>query len=74
MTGLALLGAACGHRLRERPRVQRVAALAAIALVVAVAGVAWYRFEHQLVAVPFDIAALLLGAWLANRTSRRSLA
>ena len=71
MTGLALLGAACGHRLRERPRAQRVAALAAIALVVAVAGVAWYRFEHQLVAVPFDIAALLLGAWLANRTSRR---
>jgi CHASE2 domain-containing sensor protein len=72
MTGLALLGAACGHRLRDRPRVQRIAALAAIAVVCAAAGVAWYRFEHQLVAVPFDIAALLLGAWLANRTSRRS--
>ena len=71
MTGLALLGAACGHRLRDRPRAQRIAALAAIAVVCTAAGVAWYRFEHQLVAVPYDIAALFLGAWLANRTSRR---
>jgi CHASE2 domain-containing sensor protein len=71
MTGAALLGAVCGHRLRERRRAVRLAALAAIALAMVVAAVACYRFGDQLVGVTYDLAALALGAWLANRISRR---
>jgi CHASE2 domain-containing sensor protein len=66
MTGLALLGASCGQRLRDRPI--RVAAITTIALVWSVASVAWYRSEHQLIGIPYDIAALALGGWLANRS------
>ena len=71
MTGAALLGAVCGHRLRERRRAVRLAALAAIALAMVVAAVACYRFGDQLVGVTYDLAALALGAWLAKRISRR---
>jgi len=71
MTGAALLGAVCRHRLRDRPRAVRLAALGAIALAMVVAAVAWYRFGDQLVGVTYDLAALALGAWLANRISRR---
>ena len=66
ITGFALLGASCGHRLRNRPL--RIGVLTVIALVWTMAAVAWYRSEHQLIGVPYDIAALALGAWLANRT------
>ncbi|MGZ8259521.1 MAG: CHASE2 domain-containing protein [Caldimonas sp.] len=72
MCALALLGAVVGHRLRERPRAMRVAVLAAISLLWIAASIAWYRFTRQLVGVPYDIAALAIGAWLANRTWRRT--
>jgi CHASE2 domain-containing sensor protein len=65
LTGLALLGVFCGHRLRDRRL--RIAALTAIALAWTVAAIAWYRSEHQLIGVPYGIAALFLGAWFANR-------
>jgi len=74
MTGLALLGAWCGHRLRERPRWLRLTTLGAISLVWVAASIAWYRYERQLIGVPYDVAALLLGAWLANRDWRRTAA
>jgi CHASE2 domain-containing sensor protein len=72
MSALALLGAYVGHRLRERPRALRIAALAAIALVWVALSIAWYRSERQLIGVPYDIAALAMGAWLANRNWRRT--
>ena len=72
MTGLALLGAYVGHRLRERPRALRLAALVAIALAWIAVSIAWYRSERQLIGVPYDIAALAMGAWLANRNWRRT--
>jgi CHASE2 domain-containing sensor protein len=72
MSALALLGAYVGHRLRERPRALRIAALAAIAFVWVALSIAWYRSERQLVGVPYDIAALAMGAWLANRNRRRT--
>jgi CHASE2 domain-containing sensor protein len=71
MSALALLGAYVGHRLRERRRALRVAALTAIALVWVALSIAWYRSAQQLIGVPYDIAALALGAWLANRNWRR---
>jgi CHASE2 domain-containing sensor protein len=72
MSALALLGAYSGHRLRGRPRALRVAALTVIALVWVAIAVAWYRSERQLIGVPYDIAALAMGAWLANRDWRRT--
>jgi len=72
MSAFALLGGLVGHRLRERPRALRIAVLVGIALVGIALSVAWYRFGRELVGVPYDIAALALGAWLANRTSRRT--
>jgi len=72
MTGLALLGGVVGHRMRERSRATRVAVLATIAIVWMAAAVAWYRATHQLIGVPYDVVALLLGAWLANRNWRRT--
>jgi CHASE2 domain-containing sensor protein len=72
MSALALLGAYVGHRLRERPRALRIAALAAIAFVWVALSIAWYRSQRQLVGVPYDIAALAMGAWLANRNRRRT--
>jgi CHASE2 domain-containing sensor protein len=72
MSAAALLGAYCSHRLRERPRALRIAALTAIALVWVAVSVAWYRTERQLIALPYDLAALALGAWLANRNWRRT--
>ena len=71
MSGAALLGALVAHRLRERPRVLKIAALVGIALVWIAVSIARYRAERQLIGVPYDIAALALGAWLANRTWRR---
>ena len=71
MSALALLGAFVGRRLRERPRALAVTALVGIALVWVAVSIAWYRFGRELVGVPYDIAALALGAWLANRTWRR---
>ena len=68
----ALLGAFVGHRLRERPRALRIAALVGIALLWIAVSIAWYRSDRQLIGVPYDIAALTFGAWLANRTSRRT--
>jgi CHASE2 domain-containing sensor protein len=72
ITGLALLGAYCAHRLRERPRVLRIAALSGIALLWLAASIAWYRSQQQLIGVPYGIVALALGAWLANRNWTRS--
>jgi CHASE2 domain-containing sensor protein len=72
ISGLALLGAYCAHRLRERPRVLRIAALAAIALLWVAASIVWYRTYRQLIGVPYGIVALALGAWLANRNWTRS--
>jgi CHASE2 domain-containing sensor protein len=74
VSGFALLGATCSHRLRQRSRLLRIAVLTAIALVWIVASIAWYRSDHQLIGVPYDIAALALGAWLANRNWRRTTA
>jgi CHASE2 domain-containing sensor protein len=71
MTGLALLGGIVGHRLREHPRWRRIAVLASIAVLWIAVAVAWYRATQQLIGVPYDIAALFLGAWLANRNWRR---
>jgi len=68
MSAFALLGATCGHRLRKRPRVLRIAVLAAIALAWVAVSIVWYRSQRQLIGVPYDIAALALGAWLANRS------
>jgi hypothetical protein len=67
-----VLGAWVGHRLRERPRVLRIAALTGIALIWVAASIVWYRFERQLIGVPYGIVALALGAWLANRNWRRT--
>jgi len=72
MSALALLGAYVGLRLRERPRAWRIAALTTIALVWVALSIAWYRSERQLIGVPYDIAALAMGAWLANRNWRRT--
>jgi hypothetical protein len=72
MSALALLGAYIGRRLRERPRMLRIAALTAIALVWIAVSIAWYRSAGQLIGVPYDIAALAVGAWLANRKWRRT--
>jgi len=72
MSGAALLGALVAHRLRERPRVLKIAALVALVLVWVAVSIAWYRAERQLIGVPYDIAALAVGAWLANRTWRRT--
>ena len=72
ITGLALLGAYCGHRLRERPRSLRIAVLTGIALLWVAASIAWYRSQHQLIGVPYGIVALALGAWLANRNWTRT--
>ena len=72
VSAFTLLGATCARRLRERSRTLRIGALGAIALVWIVASIAWYRSEHQLIGVPYDIAALAVGAWLANRTWRRT--
>jgi len=72
ISGLALLGAYCGHRLRERPLALRIAALTGIALVWVAASIAWYRSQQQLIGVPYGIVALALGAWLANRDWTRT--
>jgi len=74
MNALALVGAVVGHRLRDRSRVKRVAVLATIAVIWGVAAVAWYHATWQLIGVPYDIVALFLGAWLANRNWRRPTA
>jgi CHASE2 domain-containing protein len=74
MNALALVGAVVGLRLRERSRTTRVAVLAAIAVGWIAVAVAWYRGTQQLIGVPYDIVALFLGAWLANRNWRRSRA
>ena len=68
----ALLGAYTGHRLRDRRRALRIAALTAIALAWIAVSIAYYRIDQRLIGVPYDIAALALGAWLANRTWRRT--
>jgi len=72
ISGLALLGAYCGHRLRERPTALRIAVLTGIALLWVAASIAWYLSEHQLIGVPYGIVALALGAWLANRNWTRT--
>jgi CHASE2 domain-containing sensor protein len=71
MNALALIGAIVGHRLRERSRATRLAVLLTIAVLWVAAAVVWYRATQQVIGVPYDIAALLLGAWLANRNWRR---
>jgi hypothetical protein len=72
ITGLALLGAYWGHRLSDRPRALRIAALTGIALLWVAASIAWYRSQQELIGVPYGIVALALGAWLANRNWTRS--
>jgi CHASE2 domain-containing sensor protein len=72
ITGLALLGAYCGHRLRERPLALRIAVLTGVALLWVAASIAWYRSQHELIGVPYGIVALALGAWLANRNWTRT--
>jgi CHASE2 domain-containing sensor protein len=74
MSAAALLGALCVHRLRERTRTLRIAALTVIALLWVAASVALYRTNRQLIALPYDLVALALGAWLANRNWRRTSA
>jgi CHASE2 domain-containing sensor protein len=72
ITGLALLGAYCGRRLRDRPRALRIAVLTGMALLWVAASIGWYRFERQLIGIPYGIVALALGAWLANRNWTRT--
>jgi len=72
LSAFTLLGATCGYRLRKRSRALRIAALAAIALAWIAASIAWYRSAQQIIGVPYDIVALAVGAWLANRTWRRT--
>jgi len=72
MNAYALLGAIVARRLRDRRRATRIAVLMAIAVAALAVAVAWYRATHQLIGVPYDIAALFIGAWLANRNWRRS--
>ena len=74
VTGFALLGATCAARLRHRSLALRIGVPAAIALAWIAVSIAWYRSEHQLIGVPYDLAALALGAWLANRIWRRPTA
>lgn len=71
MSAAALLGAALAHRLRERRRALRAAVLTAVAVAWVAASVAWYRSDQQLVGVPYDLVALALGAWLANRNWKK---
>ena len=60
-TDCASARARCGSRRWRRSRSSGSPSL-----------IAWYRFERQLIGVPYDIAALSLGAWLANRTWERT--
>jgi len=72
MNAFALLGAIVARRQHERRRATRIAVLTVITLAWIAAAVAWYRATHQLIGVPYDITALFIGAWLANRNWRRS--
>jgi CHASE2 domain-containing sensor protein len=72
VSAAALLGAFSSRRLRTRSRALRLAVLLTIALLWIAASIAWYRGVHQIVAVPYDLAALALGAWFANRNRRRT--
>jgi CHASE2 domain-containing sensor protein len=69
---MALLGAFTVHRLRERSRTLRAVTLLSICLLFVIAAIGWYRLDRQLVGVPYELAALFLGAWLARKMMRRT--
>ena len=72
ISGLALLGAVLRPPPARAAAGLRFAALTAIASSGWPRRSLWYRTQRQLIGVPYDLAALALGAWLANRSWRRT--
>jgi CHASE2 domain-containing sensor protein len=71
IAAMALLGAFTVHRMRSRSPTTRMAVLLLIAVGFVAFAAAWYRFDHRLIGVPYDLLALALGAWLARNAMRR---
>ena len=73
-SALAVCGAALALALYRRPRSWRVAAVVMAMIVFAAGAVLWYRWEQQLIGLPYGLAALALGSWTAGRLIRRDTA
>lgn len=69
--GLGLAGAAVAIALRRRHTAWTLGALLLLAGATALAVMAWYRLERQLVSLPYGWAALALGAVAARFTLQR---
>jgi CHASE2 domain-containing sensor protein len=70
-TGMALAGAGLVLALRRRPIAWLAGAVLIVALGHALAVVAWYRWEQQLVGLPYGWLALAFGALAARWHLRR---
>ncbi len=72
MTAMATLGAVLAYRLRLRALPLRIVAWTVVPLAFALAVIAWYRMEGQLIALPYGVIAYGLGAWLMLKFTART--
>lgn len=72
MTAMATLGAVLSYRLRLRALPLRIVAWIVVPLGFALAVIAWYRMEGQLIALPYGVVAYGLGAWLMLKFTART--